>query len=102
MTTMVYEKTKALNDTQFHYCPGCTHGVIHKLVGEVMVELGILGDTIGVIPVGCSALAYKYLNCDTQQAAHGRAPAVAAGIKRVSPEISTASPVTWMRAASSS
>ena len=71
MTTMVYEKTRALTDTQFHYCPGCTHGVIHKLVGEILVELGVLGDAIGVIPVGCSALGYKYFNCDTHQAAHG-------------------------------
>jgi 2-oxoglutarate ferredoxin oxidoreductase subunit beta len=84
--TVVYEKTKALTDTQLHYCPGCTHGVIHKLVGEVLEELGVLGDTIGVVPVGCSALAYKYFNMDTHQAAHGRAPAVATGIKRVRPE----------------
>lgn len=86
MTTVIYKKTKALTDVQFHYCPGCTHGVIHKLVGECLVELGVLGDAIGVASVGCSALAYKYFNCDVHQAAHGRAPAVATGIKRVRPE----------------
>ncbi|MBN2286871.1 MAG: 2-oxoglutarate oxidoreductase [Tissierellales bacterium] len=86
MSTIVYKKTKALNDTQFHYCPGCTHGIIHKLIGESLVELGVLGEAIGVASVGCSALCYKYFNCDVQQAAHGRAPAVATGIKRVRPE----------------
>jgi len=86
MSTIVYEKSKGLTDTQLHYCPGCTHGIIHKLVSESPVELGVLGDAIGVIPVGCSALAYKYFNCDVHQAAHGRAPAVATGIKRVRPE----------------
>ena len=86
MSTIVYEKSKGLTDTQLHYCPGCTHGIIHKLVSESLVELGVLGDAIGVIPVGCSALAYKYFNCDVHQAAHGRAPAVATGIKRVRPE----------------
>ena len=84
--TMVYEKSKGLTDVPFHYCPGCTHGVIHKLVAEVLVELGVLDDTIGVAPVGCSVLAYKYFNCDMQEAAHGRAPAVATGIKRVHPD----------------
>ncbi len=86
MTTMVYSKSKALTDAELHYCPGCTHGVIHKLVAEVLVELNVLGKSIGVIPVGCAALAYKYFNCDVHQAAHGRAPAVATGIKRVRPE----------------
>lgn len=83
---VVYEKSKGLTDVQLHYCPGCTHGVIHKLVAEVLVELGILGDAVGVAPVGCSVLAYKYFNCDMHEAAHGRAPAVATGVKRVSPE----------------
>ena len=84
--TIVYEKSRGLTDTPLHYCPGCTHGVIHKLVAESMVELGILGDAIGVAPVGCSVLAYNYFNCDMQEAAHGRAPAVATGIKRTLPD----------------
>ena len=82
----VYKKPHALTDTPFHYCPGCTHGVIHRLVAEVMDELGIEGDTIGVSPVGCAYNNYEYFNCDMQQAAHGRAPAVATGIKRVLPD----------------
>ncbi|QSX06190.1 2-oxoglutarate oxidoreductase [Sedimentibacter sp. zth1] len=84
--TIVYEKSKGLTDAQTHYCPGCTHGIIHKLVAEVLVELGVLNEAIGVAPVGCSVLAYNYFNCDMQEAAHGRAPAVATGIKRVRPE----------------
>lgn len=83
---MVYEKSQGLTQMQTHYCPGCTHGVIHKLVAEVLVELDVLGDTIGVAPVGCSVLAYDYFNCDMHEAAHGRAPAVATGIKRVLPD----------------
>jgi len=86
MSTIVAKKSKGLTDTQLHYCPGCTHGIIQKLVAEVLVELGVLGDAIGVVPVGCSALAYKYYNCDIHQASHGRAPAVATGVKRVRPE----------------
>lgn len=82
----VFEKTEGLTDVQTHYCPGCTHGIIHRLVAEALVELGVLGDAIGIAPVGCSVLAYKYFNCDMQQAAHGRAPALATGIKRVHPE----------------
>jgi len=69
-----------------HYCPGCTHGVIHRLVAEALDELGILGKAIGLAPVGCAVFAYNYLNCDMAQAAHGRAPAVATGIKRARPE----------------
>ena len=68
-----------------HYCPGCTHGIIHRLVAEVIDELGIEGKTIGVAPVGCSVFAYNYFECDMQQASHGRAPAVATGIKRANP-----------------
>jgi len=83
---VVFERTKGLTDVETHYCPGCTHGIIHRLVGEALVELDILDKTIGVCPVGCSVLAYKYFNCDMQQAAHGRAPAVATGIKRVHPD----------------
>ena len=79
---VVFEKPKALTDAVLHYCPGCTHGIIHRLVAEVMDELGITGKTIGVAPVGCSVMAYNYFNCDMVQAAHGRAPAVATGVKR--------------------
>ncbi len=83
---VVFEKTKGLTDKPFHYCPGCTHGIIHRLVAEVLEELGVLGDTIGVAPVGCAVFAYDYFNVDMQEAAHGRAPAVATGIKRVHPD----------------
>ncbi len=83
---IVYERSRGLSDMQTHYCPGCTHGVIHKLVAEVLVELDILGDAVGIAPVGCSVLAYDYFNCDMHEAAHGRAPAVATGIKRVRPQ----------------
>ena len=69
-----------------HYCPGCTHGVIHKLVADALVELDLLDNTVGVAPVGCSVFAYNYFNCDMHEAAHGRAPAVATGIKRVLPD----------------
>ena len=82
---VVFEKPKALTDAVFHYCPGCHHGIIHKLVAESLVELGLLDDAIGVCPVGCSVFAYKYFNCAMQEAAHGRAPAVATGIKRTHP-----------------
>ncbi len=78
----VFEKPKALTDAVMHYCPGCTHGIIHRLVAEVIDELGIQGRTIGVAPVGCSVFAYNYFNVDMVQAAHGRAPAVATGVKR--------------------
>ena len=87
---IVYEKSKGLTDAELHYCPGCHHGIIHKLVAESLVELGLLDDAIGVCPVGCSVFAYKYFNCDMQEAAHGRAPAVATGIS--SPTRATA---TW-------
>ena len=82
----VFEKTKGLTDAPLHYCPGCTHGIIHRLVAEVLEELGVLGKTIGVAPVGCSVFAYNYFNCDMGQAAHGRSPAVATGIKRSDPD----------------
>ena len=81
---IVYQKSKGLTDAELHYCPGCTHGIVHKLVAEVLEELGVLGTTIGVAPVGCSVFAYNYFNCDMHEAAHGRAPAVATAIKRVS------------------
>jgi 2-oxoglutarate/2-oxoacid ferredoxin oxidoreductase subunit beta len=82
----VYQKSQGLTDTPMHYCPGCTHGIIHKLVAECLCELGVLDRTIAVAPVGCAVFAYEYFNCDSQEAAHGRAPAVATGIKRVHPE----------------
>ncbi|OPJ54688.1 thiamine pyrophosphate-dependent enzyme [Alkalithermobacter paradoxus] len=83
---VVFKRTEGLTEKEVHYCPGCTHGIIHRLVGEVLEELGVLGKTIGVAPVGCSVLAYDYFNCDMHEAAHGRAPAVATGIKRVHPD----------------
>lgn len=83
---VLFEPTRALLDVPTHYCPGCSHGLIHRLVGEVLEELGIIKETIGVAPVGCSVLAYKYFACDMFEAAHGRAPAVATGIKRALPD----------------
>ncbi len=83
---LVYEKNAVLTDNTLSYCPGCTHGVVHKLIAEVIDELGIQETTIGVAPVGCSVLAYDYLHIDWQGAAHGRAPAVATAIKRLMPE----------------
>ena len=79
-------RPESMTDKQLHYCPGCTHGIIHRLVAEVMDELGIRENTIGVAPVGCSVLAYEYFNCDMHEASHGRAPAVATGIKRTQPD----------------
>lgn len=72
-----------MNDTPMHYCPGCSHGVVHKLVAEVIEEMGMEDKTVGVCPVGCAVFAYRYLDIDWQEAAHGRAPAVATGIKRL-------------------
>ncbi len=83
---VVYEKPDSLHDVNFTYCPGCTHGIIHRMVADVMDELKIREKTIGVSPVGCSVFAYDFFNCDMVAAAHGRAPAVATGIKRVHPE----------------
>ena len=83
---VVFEKTRGLTDKTFTYCPGCTHGIIHRLVAESLEELGLLDNAIGVAPVGCSVFAYDFFNCDMQEAAHGRAPAAATGIKRVNPE----------------
>ena len=82
MAEMVFQRTEGLQDRPFHYCPGCTHGIIHRLVAEALEELGILDKAIGVAPVGCAVFAYDYFNCDMQEAAHGRAPAVATGIIR--------------------
>ena len=82
----VFERPKSLADVPLHYCPGCTHGIIHRLVAEAIDELGIEGRTIGVAPVGCAVMAYDYFTCDMVEAAHGRAPAVATGLKRALPE----------------
>ena len=82
---IVFEKTRLLTDKPFHYCPGCAHGIIHRLVAEALDELGIGDKAVGVAPVGCAVFAYDYFNCDMMEAAHGRAPAVATGIKRVLP-----------------
>ncbi len=83
---VVFEKTKMLTDKVFHYCPGCNHGIAHRLIAESVEELGLDDNIIGVAPVGCSVFAYDYFNCDMYEAAHGRAPAVATGIKRVYPD----------------
>ena len=82
----VHERPVGLTAAHTHYCPGCTHGIAHRLTAEVLEELGILGRTIGVASVGCSVFAYHYIACDFVSAAHGRAPAVATGLKRVLPE----------------
>ena len=82
---IVFDKPKALTDSPLHYCPGCTHGIIHRLVAEAIDSLGIAGETIGVASVGCSVFTYNYFNVDMVQAAHGRAPAVATGVKRADP-----------------
>ena len=83
---VVFQKPKSLTDAELHYCPGCTHGIIHRLVAEAIDTLGIEGKTIGVAPVGCAVMAYNYFACDMVEAAHGRAPAVATGLKRSLPE----------------
>ena len=83
---VVFERPKSLCDVPLHYCPGCTHGIVHRLVAEVIDEMGIEGDTVGVCPVGCSVFAYDYFNCDMIEAPHGRAPAVATGVKRSNPD----------------
>ena len=83
---VVFDKPHALTDAPLHYCPGCTHGIIHRLVAEAIDEFGIEGKTIGIAPVGCSVMAYNYFACDMVQAAHGRAPAVATGVKRANPD----------------
>ena len=82
-----FSKPKSLSDNMTHYCPGCTHGIVHRLVAEAIDELGIMERTVGIAPVGCAVMAYNYFNCDFQEAAHGRAPAMATGIKRVRPDL---------------
>ena len=82
----VFEKTKGLTDAKTHYCPGCTHGIIHRIIAETLEEMELLGKTIGVTPVGCAGFCERYFNCDMVGAAHGRASAVATGIKRARPD----------------
>ncbi|HPE94848.1 MAG TPA: thiamine pyrophosphate-dependent enzyme [Bacillota bacterium] len=82
----VFDKPHALTDIPFHYCPGCTHGIVHRLVAEAIDDLGIEGNTVGIAPVGCAVFAYNYFACDVIEAAHGRAPAVATGVKRAHPD----------------
>lgn len=84
---VIFRRPESLSATPTHYCPGCTHGIIHRLVAEVIDELGLRERTVGIAPVGCSVLAFNYFNFDFQQAAHGRAPAVATGIKRARPDL---------------
>jgi 2-oxoglutarate/2-oxoacid ferredoxin oxidoreductase subunit beta len=83
---LVYKRTSLLTDNALSYCPGCGHGTAHRIVMEVIEEMGIQADTIGIAPVGCSVLAYEFMNIDMQQAAHGRAPALATAVKRLMPE----------------
>ena len=82
-----FSTPKSMSDNMTHYCPGCTHGIVHRLVAETIDELGIAGRTVGIAPVGCAVLAYNYFNFDFQEAAHGRAPAMATGMKRVRPDL---------------
>ena len=83
---VVYKRPKSLIETRMHYCPGCFHGTVHKLLMEVLDEMDIVDKTIGVCPVGCSVFAYDYMNIDMQEAAHGRAAAVATAISRLHPD----------------
>jgi len=83
---LVYKKPELLNDVPMHYCPGCSHGVVHKLISEVVSEMGMSEKTIGISPVGCAVFAYKYIDVDWQEAAHGRAPALASAVKRLWPD----------------
>lgn len=83
---VIFDRPKSLLDVSTHFCPGCGHGIVHRLVCEVLDEMGVIGDTIGVVPVGCSVMSYNYFGCDVIEAPHGRAPAVATGAKRVNPD----------------
>ncbi|HPG56070.1 MAG TPA: thiamine pyrophosphate-dependent enzyme, partial [Candidatus Enterocola sp.] len=83
---LVYAKPSIMNDNTMHYCPGCSHGVVHKLIAEVIEEMGIVDKAIGISPVGCAVFAYNYIDIDWQEAAHGRAPAIATAIKRLLPD----------------
>ncbi len=86
MLKVVFDRPKSLTDVPLTYCPGCTHGIVHRLIAEIIDELDIEGKTIGIAPVGCSVFAYNFFECDMIQAAHGRAPAVATGVKRARPD----------------
>lgn len=86
MVTTIIKRPRSLTDKPFHYCPGCSHGVIHRLVAQAIDELGLQKRTVGVCPVGCAVFAYDYFDMDMIEAAHGRAPAVATGVKRVLPD----------------
>ena len=86
-TEIIFSRPEALSGNITHYCPGCTHGIIHRLVAETLDELGVRERTVGVAPVGCSVLAYNYFNVDFMEAAHGRAPALATGFKRLRPDM---------------
>jgi len=83
---LAYAKPRLMNETQMHYCPGCSHGVVHKLIAEIIDEMGLEEKTIGIAPVGCAVFAYNYLDIDWQEASHGRAPAVATAVKRLNPD----------------
>ncbi|MDR0531102.1 MAG: 2-oxoglutarate oxidoreductase [Oscillospiraceae bacterium] len=83
---IVFEKPQGLTNAPMHYCPGCTHGIVHRLAAQALDDLNLTGQAVGVAPVGCAVFAYNYFNCDMIQAAHGRAPAVATGLKRANPE----------------
>lgn len=83
---LVYAKPELMNDTDMHYCPGCSHGVVHKIIAEVLGEMGVKEKTIAIAPVGCAVFAYNYVDVDWQEAAHGRAPALATAVKRLNPE----------------
>lgn len=83
---LVYKKPELMNETQMHYCPGCSHGVVHKLIADVIEEMGYAEKTIGIAPVGCAVFAYRYIDVDWQEAAHGRAPALATAVKRLLPD----------------
>ena len=92
---LIYSKSESLTDLGTHYCPGCTHGISHRLIAEVIDEMGVREDTIGIAPVGCAVFAYDYFNMDFAEAAHGRAPAMATGLKRVI-RIRSSSPIRAM------
>ncbi len=86
MRKVIYEKSKGLQDREMHYCPGCSHGIVHKLIAETLEEMGAIDTAIGICPVGCSVFAGNYFACDTIEAAHGRAPAVGTAVKRTHPD----------------
>ena len=83
---LVYDKPRLMNDNPMHYCPGCSHGVVHKLIAEIIDEMGMEESSVGIAPVGCAVFAYNYIDIDWQEAAHGRAPAIATAVKRLNPD----------------